>query len=188
MFGNTWQCGVELPCKSCPKQLDLGQNSDWAAVGCRRGELKDQMLEIELCLTNDSYFGLRTDISITDGIEASLHVNQSSQQAIDRRQEALENAIKGVPNSVPFFPEPNRGIEDFLHSLDPFSFGPPISLERLHLHECICAIVWETLNYPKLQPTLGVNNTLLENFDLLRAAADYEAEHENVRNTHSSLL
>jgi hypothetical protein len=44
------QCDVELPCKSCPKGNMQGKHtSAWFQLGCKRGELKDEMSKIRLC-------------------------------------------------------------------------------------------------------------------------------------------
>jgi hypothetical protein len=44
------QCCTETPCRSCPC---WGHNSAWRTLGCKRGNLKDQMPEIRLCEGTD---------------------------------------------------------------------------------------------------------------------------------------
>lgn len=108
------QCDIELPCESCPKGK---HNSAWLALGCKRGELNDEMPEIKLCPLHDPVgpFWYQTDLRGGDDMTPYIHANECSRLAIRRRQEALDN----IPtHGLSLFPETAGEVKGFLQSLE----------------------------------------------------------------------
>jgi hypothetical protein len=70
VFPDMCQCGVELPCESCPKGIIKGRNnSAWLQLGCKRGDLEDEMPKIKLC---------QQIVINKDAVEVAQQVNTGS--------------------------------------------------------------------------------------------------------------
>jgi hypothetical protein len=155
------------------------QPSSWLAVGCKRGELTDEMPEFCPSRSSDLVWLQRNNESVT----TYEHVNECSQRAIKRRNEALLNAK--TPFSSFNSPRSTSDIDQFRRSLE-LSFTSHPSVDPAHLstliplNECIFAIVWEAIDCPKLEPTLSTNDEMVDQFILLRSAANYQASYANV--------
>ncbi|KAF4627878.1 hypothetical protein G7Y89_g10271 [Cudoniella acicularis] len=189
-------CDVELPCASCPKGLKGQDNSAWLTLGCRRGELKDEMPDIKLCPRHDPYYldyVWRYSIQLSGSKEEPwIHANESSQRAIARRQEALADILANDLS----LPEEDNEFKIFLRSLQlfpsecrgPSNIDNALRTALVPLYECIYSIVWEVTDCPKMQSIFGRKHPMLQEFVLLRSAANYQAKYESDKLIALSLI
>lgn len=88
-----------------------------------------------------------------------IRANECSEDAVKRRDEALEEFIK------------KRG---------PLCPDVPFQTAFQPLEECIFTIKWEAMDCPQMQKILGTETLMPEEFFLLRSAAQYQAKYEDV--------
>jgi hypothetical protein len=152
-------------------------NSAWLQLGCKRGDLKDEMPKIKLC---------QQIVIDKDVVEVAQQVNDGSRGAIQRRQEALTEALTGNISLLRFEFE----LELFVQSLEPFHtnrkqksvVGNSTLQFLLPLQECLFFIAWECHHCPKSRLILEASHTMIEQLVVLRSAANYQAEYEGVSN------
>jgi hypothetical protein len=176
------QCDVELPCKSCPKGNMQGKHtSAWFQLGCKRGELKDEMSKIRLCPQSQG------KLVIDDyGTEVFQQVNEDSCNISQRRQQDFAKALTGNLSLLHF----ESDLELFIQSLEIFQTNCKHKsgvdnytlLILLPLHECLFYITWEGFHCPQSRSTLGASHTMLEQLVILRSAANYQATYFDVSN------
>ena len=164
---NTEQCNPEKPCLMCPKR-DL--ESNWAAVGCRRGTLKSEMPSFSLCpmsgisttvyspsLTKQYASWFRSVKKRTKALKSddSLAVEASELNALLMDLESTWLVVRGLRN------------RDDRSNLD-----LPASLDALD--DCILAIIYEIYDSPSASSLFGelVGDIVV----LLRSAAVYQTE------------
>jgi hypothetical protein len=152
-------------------------NSAWLQLGCKRGDLKDEMPKIKLC---------QQIVIDKDAVDLAQQVNESSRRATQRRQEALTEAITGNISLLSFDFE----LELFVQSLEPFHTNckQKSAVENstlqflLPLQECLFFIAWECRHCSKSRSILGANHTMIEQLVVLRSASNYQAAYEGVSN------
>ncbi len=176
VFPNMCQCDVELPCGSCPNGTMKGRdNSVWFQLGCKRGDLKDEMPKIKL---------YRRIFIGKDAVGVAQQVNEGSRRAIQRRQYALTEALTGHISLLHFDPD----LALFVQSLELFhtNWEQKFVAENstlqvfLPLHYCIFFIALECGHCPKSRSILGAPHTMLEQLMVLCSAAKYQATYEDV--------
>jgi hypothetical protein len=121
--------------------------------------------------------------------ESWIHANECSQRAIARRQEALADILA---NDLFLLPGEVDEFKTFLKSLQlfPSECRGPSNIDNtfrtalVPLHECIYSIVWEVTDCPKLQSIFGKKHPMLQEFVILRSAANYQATHETVSDNY----
>lgn len=151
-------------------------------VGCKRGNLRNEIPGIKLCPSQFRDFKLQPNTGFPN---TDQDVNLSSQRTIERRQNSLANAINVGPS---FDTQPHYDINTFVLSLEPFhTYREPQckaeqSLTRalLPLHECIFFIVWEGADCIVSRSLLAANHDNLNALSLLYSAANYQAQYESM--------
>jgi hypothetical protein len=153
-------------------------NAARVQLGCRRGELKDEMPKVRLCPE-------RT-VADRDAVDVAQEFNESSRKVIQKRQEALTEALAGNLSLLNFDFE----LELFVQSLEPFHTNCVQKFEveipslqvLLPLHECLFFIAWECCHSCKSQSILEGDQTVLEALGVLRSATNYQVAYEGVSN------
>jgi hypothetical protein len=167
---NTEQCNPEKPCLMCPKR-DL--ESNWAAVGCRRGTLKSEMLPFSLCPMSGMLATIYFISSFT-----SHNVDISRFQGIERRTEALKSnnslAVEAPElNTLLIGLESTWLVVKGLRNRDDRSnLDLPTFLDALD--DCILAIINEIYDCPSASSLFG--ESVGDMVVLLRSAALYQTE------------
>jgi hypothetical protein len=157
-------------------------NSAWLQLGCKRGDLKDEMPKIKLC---------QQIVIDKDAVDLAQQVNESSRRATQRRQEALTEAITGNISLLSFDFE----LELFVQTLEPFltnckqksAVENSTSQFLLLLQECLLLIAWECRHCLKSRSIFGASHTMIEQLVVLRSAANYQAVYDGVSNYFLSL-
>ena len=193
-LSNLCQCSAESPCDLCPRGRTWSK-SNWEAVGCKRGELKTQMLPVRLCSHPGTVEQEPSDLTgIGDWrLEPYEAANSCLLTNSVRREEELndlaltadqpQNREPGVILFASNGPRPRLDV----HFLP---LGLPVTLySRLRtpdasspalvpLSECILAIAWE------LHDRLSTSTLLVDGrmglIKLLRASAIYQARFDKV--------
>ncbi|KAH8751860.1 hypothetical protein F5882DRAFT_420198 [Hyaloscypha sp. PMI_1271] len=169
-------CSDETPCGSCPKNA---QRSDWQALGCRRGNLREEMNPLILCpvsvLSQPTFFDLEPDIQ-QENDECATVVNQYSRRCLEIREKGMKTVHDALPLGI-------ESLGHFLSNLDkklPTRNGSSVSFAvsiggkwpaiLLPLDDCIQNIIWE-LSFLHTSQSVFDGRTIQEAASMLRSAA-----------------
>jgi hypothetical protein len=99
------QCDTENPCKKCPK---AETRSNWKAIGCRRGTLKDEIERVMLCPQVNS---AASSTAMISKLLSASQIQRERDGPLESSQ-SIGNNTNGTPESRPRAAprNPNSGI------------------------------------------------------------------------------
>lgn len=168
-------------------------NSNWGAVGCKRGEIKDEMPPTSLCPQFDDGNTAQTILSPNPRQKmVSWEItNFCLRKSIERRDSDiayLKALASRVSSKDTDFSLLVLGLEIDWPTVAGTPLGYPTSSALRPLDDCILAIVWEALACswsPVVPEAYSLGNLQL----LLRAAAEYQTKVGSVSAyNHQSLI
>ncbi|CZR70038.1 uncharacterized protein PAC_19939 [Phialocephala subalpina] len=175
------KCDPETPCLICPK----GEESNWEALGCHRGDFKTRMLPIRLCPRSQRNHPtllveptLDNPYIFLDCTQRDLWANNDP-GVIDTAYSLLRRQRMETARS--------RFLKEIASKCDLLSKPPdPVMLQPIQ--HCMICIVWEL--FPTMQPLrlLGHNGTFDALLRILPAAVVYQATLESDRLIAQSLI
>jgi hypothetical protein len=163
------------PCLVCPK----GEESNWEALGCHRGDFQTRMRPIRLC----PRYQENPPLPLVDFIPKNpYHVLDCTQRDLwTNNDPSVIDTAHSLLRSQRMETARSRFLEEIASKCDLLSKRPdPVVLQPIQ--HCMICIIWELFAPTQSLRLLGDNGTLDTLLRILPAAIVYQATLKSVRN------